>query len=325
MLRETHAIAASGGDLLAYRVRPAAMPVATILFVHGRTFAAVPDFDLQVPGAAQTHSFMEYLAARGVDCWCFDHRGFGRSWKPAEGTPLTATTRSEDLLAVLPFVRARARGPFTIAGLSLGCAAAALALRTWPAACDRLVLLGPSRWRTLTGLRAKLNWLWTRVKFARRRSVYIHVRPQSAEARLWKGEEHRIDRAAFEQFVAQAIAADPAGPADRIRALVSNVFPYDFWDPVIRVPVLAIRGGDDELATPADIEAVRRFVPAGMLKVRIFPGRKHDLHIYTQRNDVFDCIDEFVRAPIVPAAHPAALPAGEHAFPFEGMESTQSP
>jgi alpha-beta hydrolase superfamily lysophospholipase len=64
--------------------------------------------------------------------------------------------------------------------------------------------------------------------------------------------------------------------------------------PAFRVPVLGIRGGDDDLATEADLQALARFVPAELLTLRVFPGRKHDLHLYKTHEDVFQCIAEFM-------------------------------
>ena len=57
-----------GGHLKAYSVRPSSGAVATVVFVHGRTFPSVPDFDLQVPGAGASFSFIEYLAHHSIDC-----------------------------------------------------------------------------------------------------------------------------------------------------------------------------------------------------------------------------------------------------------------
>lgn len=290
--REKVAIATPEGDLAAYCVRPKAPPAATVLFVHGRTFPSVPDFDLQVPGAEPTFSFMEYLARRGAHCWCFDHRGFGRSWKPQEGAPFTAQVRAQDLLAVVPEVRRRSPAPLSLAGLSLGCSAVAAAMKDHPRLANRVVLLGPARWANFGTLEARWTRLRSIMKAGAKRSRYITADFAGLEKRLYVGEEARVSRAAFEAFVQGAIDANPGGPHDRVVALLSEVVPYADR-PVFRVPVLAIRGEDDDLATTADIDAVRRFVPPSLLTVRTFPGRKHDLHLYNERLDVFESIADF--------------------------------
>jgi pimeloyl-ACP methyl ester carboxylesterase len=285
-----------GGELAAFSVRPAnraAGPVA--IFVHGKTFPCVPDFDLQVPGAAQTYSYMEYLAARGVHCWTFDHRGFGASFKPATGTLFTSRVRARDLAAVLGAVR-RASGssPLALIGLSLGCATIASVLERDPVAADRVVLLGPSQWRRMGTIEAKAEFIASARKAGRQRSSYTSTDFASLEKRLWVGEEALVGRAAFEHFVSGAIAANPEGPADRVVALISNILPFA-KRPVIGVPVLAVRGADDTLATDEDLDAVRRLIDPKLVSTRVFARRKHDLHLYNEREDVFASILEFVK------------------------------
>lgn len=290
--RESVAIATAEGDLAAYCVRPKAPPAATVLFVHGRTFPSVPDFDLQVPGAEPTFSFMEYLARRGAHCWCFDHRGFGRSWKPPEGALFTAQVRAQDLLAVVPEVQRRSPAPLTLAGLSLGCSAVAAAMKGRPRLAKRVALLGPARWASFGTLEARWARLRSIMKAGAAKSRYVTADFPGLEKRLYAGEEARVSRAAFEAFVQSAIDANPDGPRDRVVALISEIVPYADR-PVFRVPVLAIRGEDDDLATEADIEAVRRFVDPKLLTVRTFPGRKHDLQLYNERLDVFQSVADF--------------------------------
>jgi pimeloyl-ACP methyl ester carboxylesterase len=282
-----------GGHLKAYSVRPSSGAVATVVFVHGRTFPSVPDFDLQVPGAGASFSFMEYLARSGIDCWCFDHRGFGASWKPPEGAPFTAHERAQDLLAVLPTVQRASTTPLTLAGLSLGCSAVAAAVKRRPDIAQRIVLLGPARWKNFGTLAWRWQWLRSVWKAGSARSRYITASFAELEKRLWVGEESRVNRAAFEAFVHGAIAADPQGSPDRVKALISDVIPFA-GRPVFRTPVLAIRGSDDDIATEDDLEAVRRFVEPRLLSVRVFPRRKHDLHLYEPHDDVFACIADFV-------------------------------
>jgi pimeloyl-ACP methyl ester carboxylesterase len=293
--RQSIKVDTADGPLAAYCVRPGGPPAATVVFVHGRTFPSVPDFDLQVPGAQPTFSFMEYLARRGIHCWCFDHRGFGGSWKPDEGTRFTAHERAQDLIEVLPALKRLSPAPLTLVGLSLGCSALAVAMKKHPKLARGVVLLGPARWRGFGTLAGRWAWLQSAIKAGRRKSRYITADFAGLEKRLWAGEEHRVSRAAFERFVRGAIEANPDGPPDRVKALISEIVPYA-GRPSFKVPVLAIRGGDDDLATEADMAAVARFVDPSLLTPRTFPGRKHDLHLYNERVDVFECIAQFVLA-----------------------------
>jgi pimeloyl-ACP methyl ester carboxylesterase len=294
--RKSFKVAVAGGELAVWSVRPAGDRAGPgIVFVHGKTFPSVPDFDLQVPGAGETHSYMEYQARRGIHCWCFDHRGFGGSWKPAEGSLFTSRVRARDLLAVLATVRKLSASPLTLAGLSLGCSTIAAALERDPAIADRIILLGPSGWRRLGTGEAERDWRASLAKSGRQRSHYITADFPSLEQRLWVGEEELVSRAAFEHFVRGAIAANPAGPTDSVTALISDVVPFANA-PAIRVPVLAVRGSDDALATDEDLQAVRRFVDPSLVTTRAFARRKHDLHLYNEREDVFASIHDFVKA-----------------------------
>lgn len=293
--RQSLGVVVAGGEIATYSVRPAGHPQGpSVVFVMGKTFPSVPDFDLQVPGATLTYSYMEYLARRGVHCWCFDHRGFGGSWKPREGSLFTSRVRARDLLGVLDTVRRASTGPITLAGLSLGCATVSAALERDPGAAQRVILLGPSTWRRMGTPEAKEEWRASLRKSQRQRSHYASADLPSLEKRLWVGEEKLVSRAAFEHFVAGAIAANPQG-GDRVTSLISNVLPF-FRKPTLRVPVLAVRGADDTLATDEDLEAVRRFVSPQLLTTRVFPRRKHDLHLYNEREDVFESILDFVKA-----------------------------
>jgi alpha-beta hydrolase superfamily lysophospholipase len=72
-----------------------------ILFVHGRTWSGVPDFDLQVDG--ENLSLMDGLAEQGYTTFAIDLRGYG-------GTPRDATqwatpnVASKDILNVLNWI-----------------------------------------------------------------------------------------------------------------------------------------------------------------------------------------------------------------------------
>ena len=94
----------SKGDvkLFLWQKPAAGAPRGTILFVHGSSMASQPTFDLQVPGRADS-SVMEWFAARGFDCWCMDHEGYGRSDK---SRPINCdiSNGADDLAAATQYV-----------------------------------------------------------------------------------------------------------------------------------------------------------------------------------------------------------------------------
>jgi pimeloyl-ACP methyl ester carboxylesterase len=90
-----------GGEPLAVWARRPPHPRGTILLVHGRTWSARPDFDLQVPG--ESRSVLEALAAHGYAAYAVDLRGYGSS--PRDGTGWDTPDRAtEDVSAVLDWI-----------------------------------------------------------------------------------------------------------------------------------------------------------------------------------------------------------------------------
>lgn len=69
------------------------------LLVHGATFGGQTDYDIQTP--AKDASLMDYLAARGLDVFTFDVRGYGRSEKPQDGFSVTTESAVRDIGAVV--------------------------------------------------------------------------------------------------------------------------------------------------------------------------------------------------------------------------------
>ena len=111
----------------------------TILFVHGSSMASTPGFDLQAPGVDYV-SAMDWFAGQGFDTWCFDHRGYGRSYK---GDDMLATIAqgADDLAAVSDYImKTRDSGPLHVYGISSGALRAALFAERHPERVKRLAL-----------------------------------------------------------------------------------------------------------------------------------------------------------------------------------------
>src|SRR4029077_5294963 len=109
----------------------------TILFVHGSSMASTPGFDLQAPDYV---SAMDFFAAQGFDCWCCDHRGYGRSYK---GPELLATIAegADDLAAASRYIIHKPEaGPLHVYGISSGALRAALFAERHPERVKRLAL-----------------------------------------------------------------------------------------------------------------------------------------------------------------------------------------
>src|SRR5690349_21794831 len=88
------------GHPIAVWSRSAQRPRHVILLVHGRTWSAVPDFDLQTP---EKRSVMEALAARGYAAYAVDLRGYGATPRNADGWT-TPSQSADDVAGVLGWI-----------------------------------------------------------------------------------------------------------------------------------------------------------------------------------------------------------------------------
>lgn len=111
----------------------------TILFVHGSSMASQPTFDLQVDGMPEA-SVMDWFASRGFNTWCFDCRGYGRSYK-GEDVLATIADGADDAKAVSDFIIERGEsGPLFAYGISSGALRAATFAERHPDRVSRLAL-----------------------------------------------------------------------------------------------------------------------------------------------------------------------------------------
>jgi len=84
--------------------RPPTKARGAIVLLHGRTWSALPNFDLHTAG--QRVSLMDALVARGYAVYALDARGYGATPRDSTGW-LTPDRAERDVSAVLDWVRAR--------------------------------------------------------------------------------------------------------------------------------------------------------------------------------------------------------------------------
>lgn len=129
------------GHPLALWMRAAPRPQGVIVLLHGRTWSALPDFDLQVPG--EQRSVMQAFVRRGYTVYALDARGYGATPRDSTGW-LTPNRAANDVAAVLRFVaRRHATLPQpTLVGWSYGSMVAHLAMQQQPDLASGVVLFG---------------------------------------------------------------------------------------------------------------------------------------------------------------------------------------
>ena len=132
------------GHPLALWTRAAAKPKGVIVLLHGRTWSALPDFDLQVPG--ENRSVMQVFVQRGYAVYALDARGYGATPRDSTGW-LTPNRAANDVAAALRFVHARhpALPLPTLVGWSYGSMVAHLTLQQHPTLASSVVLFGYPR------------------------------------------------------------------------------------------------------------------------------------------------------------------------------------
>jgi pimeloyl-ACP methyl ester carboxylesterase len=123
-----------GFELTMWRKGPASAR-RSVLLIHGRTWSALPDFDLQVPGEAR--SFMDRLVAQGYAAYALDLRGYGATPRDATGF-LTPERAAADVAAALRMIGDRP----VLFGWSLGSKVSQLVSQRSPGLMSAVVLFG---------------------------------------------------------------------------------------------------------------------------------------------------------------------------------------
>jgi pimeloyl-ACP methyl ester carboxylesterase len=132
------------GHPLALWSRAPRQPKGAIVLLHGRTWSALPDFDLIVPG--ENRSVMQALVQRGYAVYALDARGYGATPRDSTGW-LTPSRAANDVAAVLRFVaqrHPRLAAP-TLVGWSYGSMVSHLTLQRDPSLASAVVLFGYPR------------------------------------------------------------------------------------------------------------------------------------------------------------------------------------
>src|ERR1700730_12745166 len=273
----------------------------TILFVHGSSMASTPGFDLQAPGYV---SAMDFFAGQGFDCWCCDHRGYGRSYNGPE--LLVTIAQGADALAAgcQSIMGASATGPLHVYGISSGALRAALFAERHPErvkrlALDALVWTGKGS-PTLEQRRKKLKeW-----KASTRRPIN----------RAFLDSIHRRDGvytanpALAEPYAQAVLALDDSIPNGTYIDMCENL-PVN--DPAkIPVPTIIMRGQYDGIAAFADIVAFFVQLPTADKELAVMPDIAHGS--FTQMNHLraYHVLLSFFTRP--EPVHREKAPPGQH-------------
>lgn len=249
-----------------------------ILFVHGRTWSGVPDFDLQVEG--EDLSLMDGMAEQGYTTYAVDLRGYGGT--PRDSTEWNSPDKAaKDILNILNWISVENENrKVHLFGWSMGSTLSLLATQKNATDIASLTLFG--FWKDLD------------IKFPETPNIQLHKSINTAENAasdfITSGS---ISQKAIDTYVKMALEYDP------IRVDWRNLSEYNSIDPsLITTPVLILQGEFDPIApTERQAKLFTRLKTADKSWIVISGGdhaafmekpRKHFIHSFTQFINRFD-------------------------------------
>ena len=222
----------SDGHPIALWEKSADGATEAILLVHGRTWSALPDFDLQVEG--EDLSLMDGLVEAGYAVYAVDLRGYGETPRDETGW-LTPNRAADDVANILRWIAAHGewRQRPHLFGWSMGSTISQLAVQRQPGLAASLTLFG--YWRDDD---MEIPADEPGIEPARE----VNTAEAAASDFITPGS---ISREAIDAYVAQALAADP------VRVDLRSMDQYNALDAaLIDIPTLVIAGEFDPLAPP---------------------------------------------------------------------------
>lgn len=282
-------LVADDGHTLALWGKTPPAPRGTILLLHGRTWSALPNFDLQVAGTPR--SVMDAFVYAGYAVYALDQRGYGASPRDASGW-LTPTRAVADALNAATLISRRHPGLAApvVVGYSMGALTALFAVQQHPSAFSKLVLYGFPVDPDVVQLRGQASVTVvpartaTTAKAAAEDFVFANAAPQSV----------------VDAYVAQAVAADP------VRVDWNQLHEFRFDPAKVTRPTLLLQGVGDAYVQP---EAVARMFTRLATPDRswvVLPNSDHAAHIENAMPAWIDAIVSFIERPRPGLASPSA-------------------
>jgi len=230
-----HTVMADGHPIALWEKRADGATEA-VLLVHGRTWSALPDFDLQVEG--EDLSLMDGLVEAGYAVFAVDLRGYGETPRDSTGW-LTPNRAADDVAMVISWITDRARWDSKphLFGWSMGSTISQLMVQRHPDFVSSLTLFG--YWRDDD---MELPADEPGIEPLRE----TNTAEAAASDFITSGS---ISQKAIDTYVAVSLEADP------VRVDVKSEDQYNALDgSKINVPTLVIAGEFDPLA-PAEYQA----------------------------------------------------------------------
>lgn len=255
-----------------------ANPKATesILLVHGRTWSALPDFDLQVEG--EDLSLMDGLVARGYAVYAIDGRGYGETPRDSTGW-FTPDKAANDIASALTWIHNQeewAKNPHLF-GWSMGSTMSQLTAQRYPELISSLTLFG--------------YWHDADMKFPFNESEALQKIVNTAESAasdfITPGS---ISQNAIDAYVEAALKADP------IKVDLGRYDQFNELDPSkVTVPTLILQGEFDPIG-PTEIQS-KLYTRLGTAHKQwtVIPGGDHAAFMETPRDYFISALVNFLQ------------------------------
>ena len=228
---ERHTVTADGHPIALWE-KSADGATEAVLLVHGRTWSALPDFDLQVDG--EELSLMDGLVEHGYAVFAVDLRGYGETPRDDTGW-LTPNRAADDVAIVIDWIASQQEWITKphLFGWSMGSTISQLMVQRHPGRVSSLTLFGYWRDVDMTIPSDAPDIAPLRARNTAEAAASDFITPGS------------ISRKAIDTYVAAALAADP------VRVDVRSMDQYNALDgALIDVPTLVIAGALDPLGPP---------------------------------------------------------------------------
>lgn len=228
---ERHTVTADGHPIALWE-KSADGATEAVLLVHGRTWSALPDFDLQVDG--EDLSLMDGLIEHGYAVFAVDLRGYGETPRDDTGW-LTPNRAADDVAIVIDWIASQREWTAKphLFGWSMGSTISQLMVQRHPGRVSSLTLFGYWRDVDMTIPSDAPGIAPLRERNTAEAAASDFITPGS------------ISRKAIDTYVAAALAADP------VRVDVRSMDQYNALDgALIDVPTLVIAGALDPLGPP---------------------------------------------------------------------------
>jgi len=262
---QRHTVMADGHPLAVWE-KSAFGARQAVLLVHGRTWSALPDFDLQVDG--EDLSLMDGLVEAGYAVYAVDLRGYGETPRDQSGW-LTPNRAADDVAFVVDWIAGKREWDTNphLFGWSMGSTISQLMVQRHAGMVSSLTLFG--YWRDID------------VAIPPDEAGIEPLRePNTAEAAasdfITPGS---ISQAAIDAYVSAALAADP------VKVDLRSMDQYNALDgALINIPTLIIAGEYDPLAPPENQLKLFASIATGHKQYVSVPGGDHAAFLESPRS-----------------------------------------